>query len=66
MLRDHRGAVLWWSILAKLAMFTIFYKIVVCSDPEVDHTKSKPNRAALHTYVDLVSKRVGALLGGVT
>ena len=40
-------------------MFTIFYKIVGSSDPEVDHTKSKPNRGAFHTYVELVS-RVGA------
>ena len=41
-------------------MFTIFYKIVGSSDFEVDHTKSKPNIGALHTYVDLVSRRVGA------
>ena len=41
-------------------MFTIFYKIVGRSDPEVDHTKSKPNSEYLHTYVDLASKRVGA------
>ena len=41
-------------------MFTIFYKIVGSSDPEVDHTKSKPISGSLHTYVDLVSKGVGA------
>ena len=41
-------------------MFTVFYKIVNSSDPEVDHTKSKPISGSLHTYVDLVSKRVGA------
>ena len=47
----------------------IFYKMVGSSVPEVDHTKSKPNSGALHTYVDLASKRVGAGhhgLGGVT
>ena len=41
-------------------MFTIFCKIVGSSDPEADNTKSKPNSGALHTYADLVSKRVGA------
>ena len=38
----------------------VFYKIVRGSDSEVYHTKFKPNSVALHTYVDFVSKRVGA------
>ena len=41
-------------------MSTICHKSVISSDPEVDHTKSKPNSGALHTYVDLALKSVAA------
>ena len=42
------------------SMFTIFYKIVGSTVSEVDPTRSKPKSGALHTYVDLGSKHVGA------
>ena len=41
-------------------MFTIFYKTVGATDPEVKYTKSQPISRALHAYADLVSKCIGA------
>ena len=60
MLRHYRDAFPCQFFWRKYAMFTIFYKIVGCSDPEVTCTKSQPISRALHAYADLVSKRVGA------